>query len=116
MATWAMLKTEKMHNQARQARFGSYKRLSDNATKPVARDGKMFHVGEVSQPVVVPRSNGAMVTRLEAGKAHGLNEDIGRMGKGKRVASRATGGNGTRIAMGLKADQFSYETELLVMV
>lgn len=112
MATWAMLKTEKMNNLGRQSAFGSYKRHADNAEKPVPRDGKARRVAELSQEVVVP-SNHVVVTRLEAGKASGLSRDIGVVGKGGRVAFRACGGDGRRVRQGDLRSNQAYVAELL---
>lgn len=115
MATWCMLKTEKMRNQAKQARFGSYIRRSENATKlPAAREGKSYYVAP-SRGVVVGSAYGPAL-KSEAGKAQGLAQDIGRVGKGNRVASTSCRGDGRRRPMGLTADMFSTEVELLVAV
>lgn len=112
MATWAMLKREKMNNQARQARFGSYGRFSANAEKDVPRDGKSFFV-EPAETLESVASKRVMVRSLPAGHAQGLSASIGRVGKGGRVAFTNTHGDGARRCGGLTAESYSYVTELV---
>lgn len=112
MATWAMLKREKMNNQARQARFGSYGRFTENADRVVARDGKTFRVQPSDHLEPVARDR-IVVKSIPAGNASGLSRSIGRVGKEGRVAWRGTHGNGQRREQGLTADMFYCETELI---
>lgn len=112
MATWAMLKTEKMNNLGRQNAFGSYKRHAENAEKPVPRDGSARRIAEPKQVVSVP-ANHIMVTRLEAGKASGLSRDVGVVGKAGARSSRSCGGDGRRVRQGDLRHNQVYVAELL---
>lgn len=112
--TWCKIKRTKMEAQQRQARFGSYTRLADNADRPVPRDGRNYPSPEPHSTIgPLNGFGGVVVRRLPAGRAEGLERSIGAIGKGGRVASKSTGGNGTRIRQGLTPGSYICVTELI---
>lgn len=101
--TWAKIKLAKLQAWQLTRAKGDYARYSENA-EGVHDRRNGFAVRETTSDKASNRAligpHYATIKRCEAGKAHGLNEDVGHMGKNKRTRVTRCYGDGRRQRVG----------------